>query len=75
MALIDKTSLKILSNFNLVCDSLHKELNQTMNYFIVDRKLNEDTYLVKDFDEDTIRIRMINIDIYDKFKYYGVSIN
>jgi len=39
------------------------------------QKLNIDRYLIKVFDEDTIAIRVINIDINNKLKYYGVLIN
>jgi hypothetical protein len=40
-----------------------------------DRKLIDDRYLVKVFDVDTIAVRVINIDINNKLKYYGVLIN
>ncbi len=39
------------------------------------QKLNDDRYLVKVFDEDTIAVRVINTDINNKLKYYGVLIN
>jgi len=39
------------------------------------QKLTIDIYLVKVFDEDTIAVRVINIDIINKLKYYGVLIN
>jgi hypothetical protein len=41
----------------------------------VNQKLNDDRYLVKVFDEDTIAVRVINTDINNKLKYYGVLIN
>lgn len=39
------------------------------------QKLNDDRYLVMVFDEDTIAVRVINTDINNKLKYYGVLIN
>ena len=41
----------------------------------MNQKLNDDRYLVKVFDEDTIAVRVINTDINNKLKYYGVLIN
>jgi hypothetical protein len=42
---------------------------------MVDQKLIDDRLVVTVFDEDTIEIRIINIDINNKLKYYGVCIN
>jgi len=42
---------------------------------MVDQKLIDDRLVVTVFDEDTIEIRIINIDINNKLKYYGVLIN
>ncbi len=42
---------------------------------MVNQKLNDDRYLILVFDEDTIAVRVINIDINNKLKYYGVLIN
>ena len=39
------------------------------------QKLIDDRYLVTVFDEDTIAVRVTNIDINNKLKYYGVLIN
>ena len=40
-----------------------------------DQKHADDRYVVTVFAEDRIAFRVINIDINNKFKYYGVSIN
>jgi hypothetical protein len=45
------------------------------NYDIEDRKLINDRYVIIVFDEDRIAVRVINTDINNKFKYYGVAIN
>jgi hypothetical protein len=42
---------------------------------MVNQKLSGDTYVVKVFDEDTLAVRVINIDINHKLKYYAVLIN
>lgn len=41
---------------------------------MVDQILSGDIGEVTVFDADRIVIRVINTDIYNKFKYYGVSI-
>ncbi len=48
---------------------------QSFNYDIQNQKLINDRYVVKVFDEDTIAVRVINTDINNKLKYYGVLIN
>jgi hypothetical protein len=40
-----------------------------------DQKLIDDRLVITVFDEDTIEIRIINTDTYNKLKYYGVCIN
>ncbi len=40
-----------------------------------DQKLIGDIYVVTVFAEDRIAVRVINTDINNKLKYYGVSIN
>ena len=54
---------------------LDHKLKQSFNYVIENQKHIEDIYVVTVFDEDRIAFRVINIDINNKFKYYGVSIN
>jgi hypothetical protein len=40
-----------------------------------DQKLTDDRYVVSVFTEDRIAVRVINTDIINKLKYYGVLIN
>ena len=40
-----------------------------------DQKLGDDRYVVTVFAEDRMAVRVTNIDINNKLKYYGVSIN
>ena len=48
---------------------------QSFNYDIQNRKHINERYVVTVFDEDRIAFRVINIDINNKLKYYGVLIN
>ena len=54
---------------------LDHKLKQIFNYVMENQKHIEDIYVVKVFAKDRIAFRVINIDINNKFKYYGVSIN
>ncbi len=47
----------------------------SFNYDIQNRKHINERYVVKDFDEDRIAVWVINTDINNKLKYYGVLIN
>lgn len=40
-----------------------------------DQKLGNDRYVVTVFAEDRMTVRVTNIDINNKLKYYGVPIN
>ena len=52
----------------------YHKLKQSINYVMENQKHIDDRYVVTVFDEDRIALRVINIDINNKFKYYGVSI-
>ena len=54
---------------------LDHKLKQIFNYVMENQKHIEDIYVVTVFAKDRIAFRVINIDINNKFKYYGVSIN
>lgn len=79
--LFDMVVLHLITihNFNFIegldYQGLDHKLKQSFNYVIENQKHIEDIYVVTVFDEDRIALRVINIDINNKFKYYGVSIN
>jgi hypothetical protein len=53
----------------------YHKLNQRYHYVKQDQKLSGDRYVIIVFTEDRMAVRVTNIDINNKLKYYGVLIN
>ena len=68
-------SQKFIPLLDKIFNDKYHTLKQRFYFDFENRKLINDIYVVKVFDEDRIAVRVIKTDINNKFKYYGVGIN